>query len=71
MSKNLEGTATAERLHKAQLKALEKVVDRVIALEQGSLIADGPLAEVVRNERVLSTYLGSAAPAAKAGGQGC
>lgn len=51
--------------------ALEKVVDRVIALEQGSLIADGPLAEVVRNERVLSTYLGSAAPTAKTGGQGC
>lgn len=48
--------------------ALEKVVDRVIALEQGTLIADGPLAEVVRNERVLSTYLGSAAPKAKAGG---
>ena len=47
--------------------ALEKVVDRVIALEQGSLIADGPLSEVVRNERVLSTYLGSAAPKATAG----
>lgn len=42
--------------------ALEQVVDRVIALEQGSLIADGPLAVVVKDERVLSTYLGSAAP---------
>ena len=41
--------------------ALEQVVDRVIALEQGSLIADGPLAVVVKDERVLSTYLGSAA----------
>jgi branched-chain amino acid transport system permease protein len=51
--------------------ALEKVVDRVIALEEGTLIADGPLAEVVRNERVLSTYLGSAAPKAKAGEQSC
>ena len=40
--------------------ALEQVVDRVIALEQGSLIADGPLAEVVKNEHVLRTYLGSA-----------
>ena len=44
--------------------ALEQVVDRVIALEQGSLIADGPLSAVVRDERVLRTYLGSAAPAA-------
>lgn len=44
--------------------ALEQVVDRVIALEQGSLIADGPLAAVVKDERVLRTYLGSAAPAA-------
>ncbi len=51
--------------------ALEKVVDRVIALEEGSLIADGTLAEVVRNERVLSTYLGSAAPQAMAGEQLC
>jgi branched-chain amino acid transport system permease protein len=42
--------------------ALEQVVDRVIALEQGSLIADGPLAVVVKDERVLRTYLGSAAP---------
>ncbi len=43
--------------------ALEKVVDRVIVLEQGSLIADGPLSQVVKDERVLSTYLGSAAQA--------
>lgn len=45
--------------------ALEKVVDRVIVLEQGSLIADGPLAQVVQDERVLSTYLGSSANACK------
>ncbi len=46
--------------------ALAQVVDRVIALEQGSLIADGPLAAVVQDERVLRTYLGSSAP--RAGG---
>ena len=40
--------------------ALEQVADRVVALEQGRLIADGPLHEVVRNERVLQTYLGGA-----------
>ena len=43
--------------------ALAQVVDRVIVLEQGSIIADGPLDEVIKDERVLSTYLGSAAPA--------
>jgi branched-chain amino acid transport system permease protein len=43
--------------------ALEQVVDRVIVLEQGSLIADGALSEVVKDERVLHTYLGSAAGA--------
>lgn len=39
--------------------ALEQVVDRVIALEQGTMIANGTLAEVVKNEQVLKTYLGS------------
>ncbi|OWW22073.1 branched-chain amino acid ABC transporter ATP-binding protein/permease [Noviherbaspirillum denitrificans] len=47
--------------------ALEQVVDRVIALEQGSLIADGHLSEVVQDERVLSGYLGSAAKPVKIG----
>ena len=41
--------------------ALAQVVDRVIVMEQGSIIADGPLDDVVRDERVLRTYLGSAA----------
>ena len=43
--------------------ALEQVVDRVIVLEQGSLIADGALSDVVKDERVLRTYLGTAAGA--------
>ena len=37
----------------------------MIALEQGVLIADGPLEAVVRNERVLATYLGAGAAAAQ------
>jgi len=43
--------------------ALQQVVDRVIVLEQGSLIADGALSDVVKDERVLRTYLGTAAAA--------
>lgn len=44
--------------------ALAQIVDRLIVLEQGAIIADGPLDEVVRDDRVLRTYLGSAAPGA-------
>ncbi|WP_151446644.1 branched-chain amino acid ABC transporter ATP-binding protein/permease [Lacisediminimonas profundi] len=41
--------------------ALAQVVDRVVALEQGAVIANGSLDDVVKNERVLQGYLGSAA----------
>jgi len=44
--------------------ALAQVVDRVLVLEQGMLIADGSLADVVKDERVLRTYLGTAAAGA-------
>ncbi|MDB5572198.1 MAG: branched-chain amino acid transport system / permease component family protein [Hyphomicrobiales bacterium] len=40
--------------------ALSQVVDRLVVLESGSVIADAPLAEAVRDENVLRTYLGSA-----------
>ena len=54
-------------LQRLQLRARWKVravlvLGRKIVLEQGAIIADGPLDEVVRDERVLRTYLGSAAP---------
>ena len=39
--------------------ALSQVVDRVVVMEQGQIIADGPLDEVARDERVLKSYLGS------------
>jgi branched-chain amino acid transport system permease protein len=42
--------------------ALSQIVDRVIVLEEGRVIADGPLSDVVREERVLKTYLGSSVP---------
>ena len=40
--------------------ALAQVVDRLIVLDSGSVIADAPLAEAVKDERVLATYLGHA-----------
>ena len=38
--------------------ALAQVVDRVVVLEQGHVIADGALEQVVGDERVLRAYLG-------------
>jgi len=40
--------------------ALAETVDRLVVLEQGLIIADAPLAEAVRDERVLKSYLGTA-----------
>ena len=43
------------------ISALTQVVDRLIVLEQGSIIADGAAQTVVQNEHVLRTYFGGAA----------
>jgi len=40
--------------------ALNAAADRIIVLEQGQLIADGPPAVVFRDQRVLASYLGAA-----------
>jgi branched-chain amino acid transport system permease protein len=40
--------------------ALDAAADRIIVLEQGQLIADGPPGEVFRDQRVLASYLGAA-----------
>lgn len=40
--------------------ALSRVVDRVIVLEQGAVIADGHLDDVIQDRRVLDTYFGRA-----------
>ena len=40
------------------LKALEPLVDRTIAMTQGALIAEGPFAEVIANPEVRASYLG-------------
>jgi branched-chain amino acid transport system permease protein len=40
------------------ISALTQVADRLIVLEQGSIIADGPPHAVLRDEHVLRTYFG-------------
>ncbi len=43
------------------ISALALLVDRIVVMEQGTVIADGKLQEVMRDEKVLRTYLGAAA----------
>jgi branched-chain amino acid transport system permease protein len=45
--------------------ALSQVVDRLVVLDNGAVIADAPLAKAMRDEKVLTTYLGHAVTEAK------
>ena len=53
-----EGPAVVMIEHK--LKELMSIADRVIVMDHGEVLADGPPAEIVKNAKVVEAYLGSA-----------
>ncbi|MCY3997427.1 MAG: ATP-binding cassette domain-containing protein [Rhodobacter sp.] len=41
------------------LKALEPLIDRAIAIDRGAKVAEGPYLDVIKNPRVRASYLGT------------
>jgi ABC-type branched-subunit amino acid transport system ATPase component/ABC-type branched-subunit amino acid transport system permease subunit len=60
-----EGTGAALVVIEHDMPLLRSVVDRLIAMDQGTVIADGPTAEVLHHPAVVASYLGTTDPVTK------
>ncbi|MDQ3294132.1 MAG: ATP-binding cassette domain-containing protein, partial [Actinomycetota bacterium] len=58
-----EGTGAAMVVIEHDMPLLRAVVDRLVAMEQGAVIADGPTAAVLRDPAVVAAYLGTTSAA--------
>ena len=54
-----EGTGAALVVIEHDMPLLRAVVDRLVAMDQGAVIADGPTAEVLHDPLVVASYLGT------------
>lgn len=55
---NIRGDGTTILLIEHDMKLVMTVCDRVLVLDYGRKLAEGPAAEVQRDERVIAAYLG-------------
>jgi branched-chain amino acid transport system ATP-binding protein len=60
--KQLAGTGLAVLLVEQNVRAAIEVVDRLVLLERGAIVAEGPAASMRDDPRIAEAYLGSHAP---------
>jgi branched-chain amino acid transport system ATP-binding protein len=54
-----EGTGASLVVIEHDMPVLRAVADRLVAMDQGAVIADGPVADVLRDPAVVAAYLGT------------
>jgi ABC-type glutathione transport system ATPase component len=54
-----EGTGASLVIIEHDMPVLRAVADRLVAMDQGSVIADGPVGDVLRDPSVVAAYLGT------------
>ncbi len=56
--RNIQAQGTTLFIIEHVMEASMPIADRIVVLDAGRLIAEGPPSEIVRNERVIQAYLG-------------
>jgi len=56
--KNIQAQGITLFIIEHVMEAIMPIADRIVVLDAGRLIAEGPPSEIVRNERVIEAYLG-------------